>query len=184
MIADFISPDKTVLDIGCGTGELVFRLARQASMVTGVDLNDEMLTYSRLKQKKGQVENVEFISKDVNNLDFLFGSDYDYVILSMFLHQFSVKEANQLLAFVQGIARHIILADFIHPLPNNLIGWGAKMIERIAGGDHYLHFKEYQKQGGLNYYLDYHSMTVMEKKLGGLGIIQMIKTVPETRSKR
>lgn len=159
---------------------MVFRLSRQSRKVIGLDLNDEVLEYSRMKKRKLQIENIEFVSKDVNDAGFLSGTHFDYVVLSMVLHQFSVTETNQVLVSALGVAEFIIIADFTCPLPGNMIGWGARMIERMAGGEHYLNFQNYQKQGGLSYFLNCHRMAILKKKIGGLGVIQVIKTTPET----
>jgi len=35
---------KQILDIGCATGELSFQLAREGAQVTGIDLNEDLLT--------------------------------------------------------------------------------------------------------------------------------------------
>jgi ubiquinone/menaquinone biosynthesis C-methylase UbiE len=180
IIKNLIDPNATVVDIGCGTGELVFCLSRKVKKVVGLDMNEEVLQYSRMKEKRLQIENVEFISKDVNDSGFLSETHFDYAVLSMVLHQFSLAEANQVLNSARRVAKYIIMADFTHPLPKNAIGWGAVLIEKKAGGQHYLNFKEYQKQGGLNYFLDYHHLAIMENRIGGLGDIRIIKASPGT----
>lgn len=180
IIMDLIDPNTTVLDIGCGTGELVFCLSRKATMVVGLDMNVEVLEYARIKKRRLQLENVEFVTRDVNDLGFLTGTYFDYVVLSMVLHQFSLAEANQVLDSARRAAKYIIMADFAHPLPKNAIGRGAMLIERMAGGQHYLNFKDYQKQGGLNDFLDYHQLAIIENQIGGLGAIRIIKALPGT----
>lgn len=175
MIGNLIEPNKRVVDIGCGTGELVFYLSRHAKRVIGVDINSQLLEYAKKKGKKYEIGNVEFISRDVNNSDFLCNGYFDYAILCMVLHQFSLVEANQVLKSIKGLAKFAILADFHVPLPKNGIGFAAKLIERIAGGEHYIHFKDYQKEGGLKFFLDYHRLAVKENQMSGLGAIRVIK---------
>ncbi len=41
---------KTILDIGCATGELAFRLAGAGAHVTAIDLNEDLLQQARLKK--------------------------------------------------------------------------------------------------------------------------------------
>lgn len=179
IIANLIVPGNTILDIGCGTGELVFYLSRQAKKAVGLDKNALILKYARIKKKRLKIENVEFISKDANDADFFSETHYGYAVFSMVLHQFSLAEANQILNSIKKLTKYIILADFTYPLPENVIGWGARFIERIAGGKHYLHFREYQKQGGLKYFLDYHQLAIIDNRIGGLGAIRVIKAVPK-----
>ncbi len=179
IIQDFIDSNTSVLDIGCGTGELVLGLSHKAATAVGLDTNDEVLKCARIKSKRLQIENVEFVSKDANDAGFLSKTHYDYAVFSMVLHQFSLVEANQVLNSARRAAKYIILADFTIPLPKNGVGWGAKLIERIAGGEHYDHFTEYQKQGGLKYFLDYHQLAIIDSRIGGLGAIWVIKAVPK-----
>ncbi|MFW6149582.1 MAG: class I SAM-dependent methyltransferase [Atribacterota bacterium] len=176
-IKDLVDPNSTIIDIGCGTGELVFYLSPQAKKVVGLDMNEEVLKYSRMKKRRLQISNVEFVSKDVNDSDFLSEAHFDYAVLSMVLHQFSLAEANQVLNSARRVAKYIVMIDFTCPLPENAIGWGAKLIERIAGGQHYMHFKEYQRHNGLNYFLDYHRLAIIESRVGGLGDIRIIKAL-------
>jgi ubiquinone/menaquinone biosynthesis C-methylase UbiE len=177
IIKDLIEPDSTVIDIGCGTGELVFYLSSQVKRVVGLDINEEGLNYARMKKKKLKIGNVEFVSKDVNDADFLSGARFDYAVLSMVLHQFSLTEANSVLQSAMRVAQYILMVDFSSPLPENAIGWGARLIERMAGGQHYMHFKDYQRHNGLNYFLDYHQLAIIESRIGGLGDIQIIKAL-------
>lgn len=177
-IKALIDADSSVLDIGCGTGALVFSLSSQSTQVIGLDLNAEILKFCDIKRKKLGIENVEFVEKDASESIFLHEYAFDYAVLSMVLHQFSQAEANQVLCSVRKSVRNIIMADFNIPLPKNGFGWGAEMIERIAGGDHYAHFKEYRKAGGLDYFLDFHQLDIIDSQNSGLGVIRIIKTMP------
>lgn len=58
-----------VLDVGCGTGELVFVLADMGHTVTGIDLSEEMLKKAREKGKKLGL-NAKFATGDAEKLDF------------------------------------------------------------------------------------------------------------------
>jgi len=176
IIYDITEPNATAVDIGCGTGELVFFLAPRLTKVIGLDINENVLKYSRKKMRGLEIDNVKFIEKDVNDADFLNKYQFDYAILSMVLHQFSTAEANQVLDSAKKVARYIILVDFSIPLPATIAGQGALLIEKIAGGEHYNNFKAYQKNNGLNYFLKNHQLSIIEDKLGGLNVIRIVKT--------
>lgn len=53
-------PDHVVLDIGCGTGSLVLRLADGAQQVHGLDLSSEMVRIARHKTEVQGVDNATF----------------------------------------------------------------------------------------------------------------------------
>lgn len=177
VIKGLVQPETTVIDIGCGTGVLVFYLSNNAVKVVGLDKNAEVLKFSKNKKRRLGINNIEFIEKDINDSDTLSEKSFDFVILSMVLHQFSLKEANHVLESAKKIASYIVMADFNSPLSNNIIGFGSRMIEKIAGGQHYMNFKDYQKRNGLDYFLDYHQLLILENQTAGLGAVRVVKVL-------
>lgn len=69
----FIDENSTVLEIGCGTGELLGGL--KASKKTGIDFSEAMIDAA-----KSQFSNIDFMVMDAANLQL--NSTYDVVILS------------------------------------------------------------------------------------------------------
>ncbi len=55
-----MKPTDVVLDIGCGTGSLVLRLADSAAHVHGLDLSSQMVRIANGKAQAQKVENVTF----------------------------------------------------------------------------------------------------------------------------
>lgn len=58
----------SLLDIGCGTGELAVRFARAGFHVTGVDLSDDMLAIAREKAEVNNL-NIPLFQQDMRELD-------------------------------------------------------------------------------------------------------------------
>ncbi|HZE31709.1 MAG TPA: class I SAM-dependent methyltransferase, partial [Actinoallomurus sp.] len=56
-------PCRKALDIGCGDGLLVRRLARHAGAVTGVDISGEMIRLAR--EQSAGLDNVTFVEADL-----------------------------------------------------------------------------------------------------------------------
>lgn len=56
----FLTPDSAVLDVGCGTGSLVLRLADAAKTVHGLDISPEMIRIARTKTAAEGRPNVTF----------------------------------------------------------------------------------------------------------------------------
>ena len=69
----FIPPDRTVLEIGCGTGDLLGAVRPRRGL--GIDLSDEMVRIARAKHP-----GLEFRAGDMEALDL--DERFDYVILS------------------------------------------------------------------------------------------------------
>jgi ubiquinone/menaquinone biosynthesis C-methylase UbiE len=62
---------KKILDMGCGTGEYAFWYAMKgAGKVVGVDLSESSLAIAQKRKEEGKFDNIEFIKKDILNLDF------------------------------------------------------------------------------------------------------------------
>src|SRR5690554_4994744 len=57
---------KEIIDVGCGTGNLSLQLAQEGAVVTGVDLDDQMLDVARDKAKS--LTNVRFLQSDMLQL--------------------------------------------------------------------------------------------------------------------
>lgn len=89
-----LTPEKDVLDFGCGTGLLTLRLSPLARSVTGVDSSTGMLDILKAKIEKNNIRNVQTRHLDLERGDELRGS-YDLVISSMTLHH--VRETGPLL---------------------------------------------------------------------------------------
>lgn len=57
---DRMTPGQTVLDIGCGTGSLLLRLASTGATLHGLDVSPEMVRIAREKASAAAAENVTF----------------------------------------------------------------------------------------------------------------------------
>ncbi|ENH97587.1 methyltransferase [Gracilibacillus halophilus YIM-C55.5] len=67
---------ETVLDLGCGTGEMSIRLSQEGFRVTGVDNSEDMLSYAQ-DQANDQRANVEYLQQDIRHLEGFM--DYDVI---------------------------------------------------------------------------------------------------------
>lgn len=85
LIRKLIHPasDKTLLDVGCGTGYFSQRFNDIGLDVTGIDIDENMLDYARLQHKA-----IKFIQGDAHHLPFDNDSfDYATAITSLcFIH--------------------------------------------------------------------------------------------------
>jgi len=70
---------KTILDLGCGTGNHAIPLARRGYQVTGVDISEDMLACARAKSLNAGSEGQYFLHGDVRNIDLHI--QYDAVLM-------------------------------------------------------------------------------------------------------
>lgn len=66
----FIKKNGTVLDLGCGTGEFIWRFLRDEFSVVGVDLSEKMLEMSEKKLlKKNFANNYKLVKENIVNYE-------------------------------------------------------------------------------------------------------------------
>lgn len=70
-----LAENKTVLDVGCGSGYGAAMLAKVASRVVGVDYSDQAINYCR---KNWDSPNLEFVQMDANKLEL--DSEFDLTV--------------------------------------------------------------------------------------------------------
>jgi homoserine O-acetyltransferase len=102
-IIDLIPPGSSVLDLGCGHGELLYRLKQRGfEKLTGVELDEEaIVSCSRL--------GLDVLHLDLNqHLDPFLDGSYDYVVLSRTLQ--AVLDVEGLLTEIIRIGRRGILS--------------------------------------------------------------------------
>lgn len=80
-VVQLLAPQKneTILDLGCGTGDLTYEIAQSGAKVVGMDLSSSMIDKARIKYPEMTffVENAE---------DFTMGESFDAVFSNAALH--------------------------------------------------------------------------------------------------
>lgn len=86
-----VRPGEKVLDLACGTGELLRRIAAETpgAKLTGVDLAPKMV--ERARRKLDEVPNVHVEEADAHDLPFAAG-DFDVVVCASTFHYFTRPE--------------------------------------------------------------------------------------------
>lgn len=95
-----LSPDATVLEIGCGIGRLLKPLARRAGVVIGVDISGEMVNQARLRL--AAFPNIR-IHKTEGNLSMVDTCSVDFCFSYIVFQHFPAKEP--IFAYFEEAAR-------------------------------------------------------------------------------
>lgn len=117
--AQFMPADaQRVLDVGCGTGSLVFRLAGNARFIIGLDLSPTMIALARASQTQSGETNMAWVVASADALPFV-AEKFDYVTSNLALR---FSNLNQSLPELRRLVRsggRIAIRDFVlEPRPS------------------------------------------------------------------
>ena len=103
--------DKEILDFGGGTGLLSLPLAKQAKLVTLVDISEKMLEQARLKAEQKEIKNIQFLEQ--NLLAKSLEQEFDLIVVCRVLHHMPDLDES-LSLFHQHLRENgqLLLADF------------------------------------------------------------------------
>ena len=113
------SSTKNILDIGCGTGELAFELAKRGYNVTGVDRDRDAIEGARVKHCN--IENLHFqVCRAENLKDFFSEDNFDCVISAFALHHFDLDKFTRQVNNLVGFNGNLIIIDFFSDFNGSL----------------------------------------------------------------
>ena len=140
--------EKVILDLCCGTGNQLNLLSKHGFRnLYCLDISDSMLEIAKRSDSSIKIYNEDATKTSFNNASF------DVVIISFAIHE---KDRNTQQALINEAYRIIkkdgfmLVVDYV--FDNKTTKFGRiviSMIERIAGGEHYINFKSYIQNDGL-----------------------------------
>jgi ubiquinone/menaquinone biosynthesis C-methylase UbiE len=166
-----VNKNTAVLDIGCGTGSLLYMYQQYTDNISGIDLSPAMIKVARKKLN----EKADLITGSATKTEFQ-SLSFDLITCSLILHEVSdvvrieiLKEATRIL---HNNGR-ILLIDY-HPGPiENFEGVYSKIIKKIfeflAGGDHHKNYRHFIKNGGLPRLIAKAGLKIENQKIAGGG---------------
>ena len=153
IIHGMVSEKSQVIDICCGTGELVLSLANKCDRVFGIDNSSKMIAYAKKEKANRGYENVDFLHANAMNLSEFQNNEFDFSVLSLTLHEMPPAIRTIVLNEAKRISNKIIILDYKIPSPKNRNGIMALYFEFVGGYDHLKHYLHYRDNGGLDYIL-------------------------------
>lgn len=176
-ILRFLEKNKTVLDIGCGTGGFALKIAPFSKYVLGVDISESMIRTANRRKKKSGCENIDFMNANALELSTLLDRHFDYAVLSFFIHEVNPQYRLEILRQAKRCADVLLIYDYHVPLPRNLSAAFVKAVEYFAGREHFRNFVDFNQNGGIQPLLDSVGLTIKESKVNRPRIFQIVKAV-------
>ncbi len=148
-VAAQVEPGARVLEVGCGTGALAFRLAPQAAEVVGVELSPAMIGYARRRLSAAAAPNVSFVLGDAAAaLAGRADASFDVATMVLVLHEMPAETRPGVLREAARLARRVLCLDYSVPLPHGPLGLLYRGLELAAGVEHFRAFRGFSSLGG------------------------------------
>ena len=140
--------DKAILDLCCGTGnQLKFLSKNGFSNLHCLDLSEAML---RVAQQGNYP--IKIYHQDAAKTNFE-DAVFDVVMLSFAVHEKDRETQESMLDEAYRLLKEdafILIVDFVFDDKTKVMGsMGIRLIEKMAGGEHYSNFKKYIQNNGL-----------------------------------
>jgi len=169
---------ERVLDVCCGTGDLVFYYAQAGITAIGVDLDPNMLKLARKDKRRKASSHTSFHIADARNLPFK-DNCFDSASISFALHEKERAARDSIISEMKRVVRKggaLLFLDFQVPLPRNLFSYLVRVIEFFAGRKHHWYFKDYIAQGGLDVLLARNHLAETKRSYLNSGLMTIIKS--------
>jgi SAM-dependent methyltransferase len=171
--SDFVSGGDNVLDVACGAGTLAFMAGMKAKRVTAIDMDSGMLETARKVASERGAQNIEFLQMDATDLSSFGNREFDISIISMAIHQFDPLTGLNVLKEMKRVSEKVVVVDYALAPGKGLFNYLTWLIEWIAGGDHYLNFRLYMANGGIDPHLDAAGLILRNRQTRGKGTIHV-----------
>lgn len=142
-ILEYFNQGDSVLDVGCGTGDLLFQAGNKINRGYGIDLDQEMIWFAENEKHKKKMHHLSF--ECVNALD-ITDEAFDVSTSTLCLHEMGIDAATKVLGKMLEISTNVVIADYSKPRSASG-SLGIEFDEMISG--HYGRFRAYRKYGGI-----------------------------------
>ena len=163
LVRSQVKPGSTLIDIGCGTGELLFSLADVGSELVGVETSNRMWSFANRQARRRGFNNVQILFGDGAKLENYSAGFFDYAIACMVLHEMDASQRLPVLKEMKRLAPNLILVDYRVPPPTNLAAAMCRFIERLAGIRHFRNYTSFVNGGGLQSFYETLGLTVQKE---------------------
>lgn len=142
-LVELVPHNATVLELGCGNGDLLFKLAPNIAHGTGLDFSAALIEYANQRKSAESVANVTFERADLTK-GLPSTRKVDVAIASLLFHVLPWPSAVALLKCMRQQADRMLLCGFTQPASasQRFLLWLDQRFNK-----HYRHFKEYQQRG-------------------------------------
>ncbi|BFM49004.1 class I SAM-dependent methyltransferase [Marinomonas sp. THO17] len=147
-LIELIDEGSSLLEVGCGTGDLLFQLADKIGSGYGVDTDSGMIEYAELKRKQNAVKHLSFECIDALEIA---PRQFDFAVSVLCLHELPKQKACDLLKCMMERSKVVLVADYTEA--KSLLGKVSMELDELISG-HYRHYKNYRQSGEISSYVE------------------------------
>jgi SAM-dependent methyltransferase len=153
-IKDLVTPQSSIIDVGCGTGRLEFALTDKCKSLLGIDLSKRNIKRAKQSLLKHPDPKISFQHSNIGEIINSNKKKFEFAVLTYVIHEVNEEERIDLLKEISLSADKIIIGDYLVPRPDGFGGFLSESIEFMAGKEHYRNYKSYMANGGIYYLAD------------------------------
>jgi len=166
-----------VLDVCCGTGAQAFCYARQGIISWGIDLDLGMIEFAEKRKRRLGLSSAIFQRASATHLPFR-DACFDHASVSMGLHEKEGASRDRIVSEMRRVVKKdgtLAIVDYRVPYPMDAYGRAVRLLELMAGQDHYRCFREFISDGGLGSLLSRHGLEEDRREDVGRMLISILK---------
>jgi ubiquinone/menaquinone biosynthesis C-methylase UbiE len=154
-----------VLDVCCGTGAQILLYGRKGVISWGIDSDSRMIEFAERCKARLGLENTHFQRASAMDLPFKDAS-FDHASLSMGLHEKEASSRDRIIGEMRRVVKKngtLVFVDYRVPYPRGTYPYIARVVEWIAGEEHFGLFRAFLRDGGLDALLRRHGLREDER---------------------
>jgi len=155
-----MKPGDRVLDVCCGTGAQSFCYASRGIISWGIDLDPGMIEFAENRRTRLGLDSTFFQRASAMNLPFRDAS-FDHASISMGLHEKEGASRDGIISEMRRVVKKdgaLAIVDYRVPYPRDAYSRAVRLLEQMAGRDHFRCFREFLQDGGLDSLLIRHHL--------------------------
>jgi ubiquinone/menaquinone biosynthesis C-methylase UbiE len=147
LICAQVPENSHVLDVGCGTGHQLLKMASRIKAGVGVDLSDRMIACAHKQQSKKGVENLSFDLASAGDLSRFDDNQFELATITLVLHELEAELRLPTLKEMARVSKRLIITDYANS-PSLFSLALMHLLEMTAGIFHYHLFRSYMSHDG------------------------------------
>ncbi len=172
LICAQVPKNTHVLDVGCGTGYQLLRMASKIKAGVGVDLADRMIAFARKQQEKEGVDHLSFDLASADDLSQFGDNEFDLATMTLVLHEMDTELRIPALKEMARVSKRQIIADYAVS-PGLFCSAVMYLMEITVGIFHYHLFRSYLKDDGASGLFRKIGFRIVREETALLGMVRI-----------